>query len=536
MRVSWLMPIFTVVAYCTRLSGVEIQSILVSGSQAPGAPVGVTFSDFQAVVTNMQGDVSLRGVLSNGGRGIWSTSGGVLEAIGISGAPAPVMPTASYSFLLLGGLSDSGETGFTGLLNSPFNSSAVFSGTPGNVQKVARSGERPPGFEFGSYFTSQFSGPASNSGIIASPTFNASGHCAFYATVYDSSTFSERFGIWTNRSGTVSPIALTEMQAPGFPADSTIASIADTNWVPRMNDHGGIAFSTSVIPFGSGQPVGAVYSELNGGYSLVARTGDSVPGASPTTTFLGLRDPGINNFDHIAFGAFLGGPDVTGSNSSGIWSNSGGTLHKVARSGDAAPGTTPGTVFSSFDSRTLINGADQTLVSARVSGLGVDSTRDSGLWLERGGTLEMVYQEGMQAPGMAPGVVLRESATVGYGYAMNGMGHVVFRHGLVGPGGASAGEAIFASSGSGNLDLVLRTGQSIEVLPGVVKTLSFFLFTSFSGGDDGGGQFGDAGHFAVAVGYSDGTRGILIAEIPEPSTLAIVSVFVIFGMRKQRFS
>src|SRR5207253_490978 len=87
---------------------------------------------------------------------------------------------------------------------------------------------------------------------------------------------------------------------------------------------------------------------------------------------------------HTAFGGLLTGSGVDSTNSEGIWSEGTGTLSLVARGGMAAPGTVDGVTFGSsvgnpFSSPS-INAAGQTVFSARLTGSGVDSTNNKGIW------------------------------------------------------------------------------------------------------------------------------------------------------------
>ncbi len=512
------------------VSAVEIQSLLVSGGQAPGAPAGANFSIFNYTVSNNLGEVSFRARLSNGNYGIWSTVGGGINAVAIQGMAAPVTPATNYSVPLLGGLSDSGSTGFTGVLTSATQYAALFKGPPGSVTKVARIGDRPMDLPVHSYFTTQFAAPFNEPSIIASQAFNASGQTAFFATAWDEDWHGLRHGIWSDRTGQVESVAITGAPAAGFPSGSTYYSIVGgyPYWQPRMNDHGGVAFLAGVLFPDFVSMDGAIFGGISGTPQPAFRISEGAPGTIAGTSFWGVNDPDINNLGNVAFHATIVGPDVTNTNDSGIWSNAGGTQHMVAREGNPAPGTPGGTVFSSFDNRALINGTDQTFVSGRLTGPAIDATRDSGAWMEQSGILQLVFQEGMQVPGLPAGTLFRETASVGYGFAMNALGTLVFHSNFV---GTTQGDGLFASDALGNLSLILRSGQQIEVTPGVFKTISYQNFTEFSGGDDGGSPLNDADQISVLVGYTDGSQGVLLVTIPEPLTGGLALALLIIRRR-----
>lgn len=355
----------------------------------------------------------------------------------------------------------------------------------------------------------------------------------------DADTLDSRFGIWSNRGGALAPIVLTGHDAPDYSPGATITGIADpqTSFEPRINGLGNVAFSASISGPGIDPGERAVYVETQGSFHAVARTSTPVPGSDPTTRFQKYADPSLNNQGIVTFSATLSGLTVTPSNDVGIWSTSGGTLHKVAREGDAAPGTSPGVVFSSITPVSQISGDDRVLVHGKLSGPGIDATRDSGLWMEQSGILEMVFQAGMQAPGLSPGMLLTTPSNPSVGYAMNSLGYLVFRSRFGSIDGTVTGDAIFMADPNGNLDAVAWTGQSVEVLPGVFKTinsLTVFDIGESTGGEDGARVLNNVGQLITPVGYTDGTKGILIATIPEPATAGFALIGVSLLRRRMR--
>src|SRR3954453_8333745 len=79
-------------------------------------------------------------------------------------------------------------------------------------------------------------------------------------------------------------------------------------------------------------------------YDKIVLTGEVAPGT--TATFHAFVIPVINDAGQTAFLAELAGNGVTASNDWGIFSSSQGVLSRVAREGDAAPGTAAGVNFS----------------------------------------------------------------------------------------------------------------------------------------------------------------------------------------------
>ncbi len=89
--------------------------------------------------------------------------------------------------------------------------------------------------------------------------------------------------------------------------------------------------------------------------------------------------PVLNNAGQTAFAAHLTGSGVDSTNNLGIWSEDSAGLALVARSGNQAPGTANGVNFSS-GFLPVLNNAGLTAFSASLTGAGVDSTNSHGIW------------------------------------------------------------------------------------------------------------------------------------------------------------
>jgi len=141
-------------------------------------------------------------------------------------------------------------------------------------------------------------------------------------------------------------------------------------------------------------------------FSTVALTGDAAPGTGAGVVYSDFARGSsvLNGAGQTAFVAGLIGPGVDSTNDFGIWSEGGGSLGLVARDGDAAPGTGAGVVYSGFGGP-LFNGAGQTAFFGGLTGPGVIFENNLGIWSEGGGSLGLVARDGDPAPDTAPGVV-----------------------------------------------------------------------------------------------------------------------------------
>src|SRR5205085_3554753 len=114
----------------------------------------------------------------------------------------------------------------------------------------------------------------------------------------------------------------------------------------------------------------------------------------------------FNNGGQVAFPAILSGTGVVPTNNRSLWLASGGSVNLLARTGTQAPGVGAGIVFSDFTSTIslaagtvpVLNGVGQVAFVAKLAGLGITATNDSGIWLATSGNVELVARKGDPAP------------------------------------------------------------------------------------------------------------------------------------------
>ena len=89
----------------------------------------------------------------------------------------------------------------------------------------------------------------------------------------------------------------------------------------------------------------------------------------------------INNSGQTALVALLTGSGVDSTNNTGLWSEGSGTLSLVAREGSQPPGTLSGVSFSNFNSAPpRFNDAGQIAFITELTGSGVTSANNLGIW------------------------------------------------------------------------------------------------------------------------------------------------------------
>jgi len=220
---------------------------------------------------------------------------------------------------------------------------------------------------------------------------------------------------------------------------------------PQLNAAGQVAFSGLLIGAG-------VSADNNSGLwrdtVLIAREGSAAPGTSSGVNFNFVSSPQLNAAGQVAFLGGLSGTGVTTSNDAGIWLDS----RLIARTGSAAPGAGSGGSFLSFVNGGQVNAAGQVAFRAQLTGTGVNAGNDSGIW--RGDSL--IARTGNAAPGTASGVSFSALSLAG----INELGQVAYQGQLTGTGVNSGNEiGIWRDS-----RLIARQG---DAAPGTAAGVSF---------------------------------------------------------------
>lgn len=350
-----------------------LRTVALSGDVAPGTG-GAVFSGLVPPVLSSNGSVGFGAVLSGSGvipqfndLGFFTPT----EILVRRGDGVPEVPGGMFANFGPVQFNDAGEiafgaplTGLAGPLSSLepgiFTSSAL----------IAQQGEPAPGTagaRFGTF------------GLLS---LNAAGEVAFRAFLEGGDvTPGTASGIFTD-TGLV-------VRAGDTAPDTGGAAFEGFFGQPSLNDAGEIAFRDSLVGGGVTRADDAGIFTLAG---PVVREGEAAPGtAGAVFDFFG--QPILNDTGEVLFFAGLRGSDVTGANSSGLFT----TSALVAREGDVAPGT-GGALFDQFDvffgAPDLNDGGDAAFL-AMLAGPGVTPATDRGLFFGDGlGGLSMLVREG----------------------------------------------------------------------------------------------------------------------------------------------
>ena len=490
------------------LQAQEIQTVALSDDVAFA---GATFATFPAPpVINNQGEVAFDAFVAGPGltnannRAIFSNgAGGPLRIVARTGDVVPSLGPndlfGSFSTNLV--INDAGQTAFAAGFESPVPMIGIWSEGQGNgLELVAAEGEIAPGFQSAQFLEFQ---PI---------RFNNSGNVALQALTDNFAVGADTLWI-QNDSGELNLVAQ---------AGSTIAPGTNVPWTdfnfsnPAFNDSGQIAFSGAVFinPF---QQFG-IWRGAFDNITAVALPGTQAPGVAAGIQFDAAINPSINSGGEIAFVSLLSGPGINGNNNAALFSEGGGDgLSLVAQSGSAAPGT--GTALFQAFFTWVLNDPGDTVFSATLTGGGIDSTNDSGVWRNSADGLSLVVRDGAPAAGTEPGVTF--DLAFG-GLVVNGRGQIAFSNNVTGNGINSSNDSgIWAEDLDGNLNLIARQGDFLEVTDdqgnASMRQIAnvFFSGEIFATGNSDGVQrcFNDSGQLTFVANFTDGSEGIFVATI-----------------------
>ncbi|MEM9914329.1 MAG: choice-of-anchor tandem repeat NxxGxxAF-containing protein [Planctomycetota bacterium] len=507
---------------------VTYETRALSGQAVSGAGLGVEFSSFSIPSINQSGQIAFFSTLagpevdSSNAFSIWSEAAGSIANPGLiarRGDPAPGTE-AGVDFVGLSSpnINNAGQTAFwaetTGTRSKIFGVWSEANGTIGRPGLIVRAGDTAPGTVIGVKFIS-----------FDSPLLNDAGHTAFRGRLAGTDVNSlNDVGVWSEANGTLgSPglVARTGQAAPDVGPGANFFSLVS----PVLNDAGQTAFLGYLTGTGvDSSNNSGIWSEAAGSIGnpgLVARKGETAPGTALGVSYGSFDGIALNNSGQTAFLSFLTGIGVDDTNRESIWSEAVGSIGNpglVARTGDNAPGTSPGVIFASFESnRPVFNNAGQTAFFALLSGIGVDDTNDQGIWSEAAGSIgnpELVVRTGQAAPGTTTGVNFSNLSEP----VINNVGQTTFIGYLMGAGVDGTNDrGIWATNLNGELNLVIRTGELFDVDDDPsnedMRTVSsVFMYTGVNRESGMVSPFNDAGQLAFRATFTDGSSGLFVAN------------------------
>lgn len=229
--------------------------------------------------------------------------------------------------------------------------------------------------------------------------------------------------------------------------------------------------------------------------------------ASPVAPQVMMNNSGKLVFSHsaVAKSDLLGSPDPD-QEMAGIWSDRSGPVKSISVDGAPVPGLPGATLLHHPALCTVINDSGDIACLAGVDRDG-DRTADGfALLLDRGASLQAIAVVKEPAPGLT-----NRSFSGLLPPCLNRAGRVVFGA-SDSPDGSSLdqGAGLWFVNNAGDLQLLIRQGDTIEVAPSDSRVLSNVVFKGGSGGSDGIPRgLNDQGEVVFLALFTDGTSAIV---------------------------
>ena len=286
----------------------------------------------------------------------------------------------------------------------------------------------------------------------------------------------------------IEPVAHSGDPAPGIPG-FTLYSVV----LSRIDGAGNVMFFAFLdgpeVEEGNGR---AIFYGQPGNVQKLFWESEQAPDMPEGVVIADLLTAGENFSETgwIAFTPGLAGPGIEpGVNDRALFVGPPGDFQKVLQGGDQAPGCDPGVYIdvgygTSFGGRLSDKGT--LYVSGYLAGPGVTGANDRARWIGTRDNLELVYREGMQAPGCEPGVVFTSADSIVH----NDAGQIGFRGSLIGPGVTSENDMGHWLGGPGTLTKIARMGDQV---PEMADGVTWMTVAGAGAGTNSPGESGDSG-------------------------------------------
>jgi len=505
---------------------IVIRAMGVTGQPAWGAGEGVVFSEFKGAVVDASGNAAFwarltgDGVDSANDAGIWRSSrSGELELIVREGQPAPQTgEDILFTGLYAPAIGSNGAVGFEAKVYGPGvvydTSFGIWLADEGGLRRVARGGDQVPGARPGLLYK-----------LFDSPFVDGAGGVHFDAELTGAGVDADnRDALCSETAGTVVFVAREQDACPDAGAWAAYGTIYEHDF-----DQTGRAAFRGPVRYCDGSTANAIWSQTTGPVHLVGMAGEHVPGQPSSVKYESLYSVAAGDNGEIAFRASLEGSGVSSANNQALLVGGRVAARIVAREGDPAPGLPAGGTFSSVGVLVDIDQAGRAVFSARIAG----GSGGTCLYAETDTGIAPLAYPGQQAPGFADGVTYATVYSEQW-LEVNRHGDVAFLASLTGPGIDSGNDFGLWAEIDDEIRLIVREGDQIEVAPGETRTVKYVRFQDGWEDDPyGRSAFSDSGWITFSLTFDDGTNGVF-AAIPEPATFCLLALGAGVMLRRPR--
>ena len=422
---------------------------------------------------------------------------GSLAVLARQDSPAAGVPGEVYESFETGenrlNINPSGVVIFSGALNSATsNDDCLWSGTPGNVQLIAREDGPTPDLAGEFFGNSPFSSSDSR--------LNMAGNTIFRSTRKGTQPSN---GIWSGAPDDPKVAAITGTPAPGVSVNFRDISRNTLSQTNRIAFYSSLNTSADKALFaGPADSLGKVF-----------RVGEPCHGI-PGLNYGGGASDAITmeyfNDDTLAYVVKVSGSGVNSTNDSALWAGPSSSPQFIIREGAALPVALGGGNFDTI-SFFNINAVGNLLILSRKQGTSSDT-----LWWSNtiGGPATWIEVAREGAPLTGLDVNLSELFTT-LAISMSDNGDVIFYGRVTGTGITTANDVMLMrwSPSSQTVSKIVQEGDSIAVAPGDSRTVTNF---EFSGGAGHSASMScgvnASGQVAFSVNFGDNSKGVMIAS------------------------
>jgi hypothetical protein len=488
--------------------GQSVKPLFLTGDAAPGT--GTTFATGYNASINEAGNVMCVGGLNSSSdtdHAVFTgTSLATMQLVYREGSPAPGTPfnfrhDAEFSecYQSPRGNYASMSARLADPVGDPYDIS-VWSGQNLGPPLAARVGTAAPGW------------PGQTISTMSMPLVDGAGYTTFYAGTGGGSMLA---GGW---AGNYQLLAKEGDAVPSLPG-VTLRGFS----FPTMNNTG---TWLQPVSYNGTSDRGIIAGDKAGNWSVVAMEGDAITNSSQTigsfndigNNFL-INDNGTMAFGH--YGSSFKGGIVVGTR---------GNFQIVNERDQVAPGTGGDTFGLSLTSIPKLNNNDEVGFVGDISG--APSSRDKAIWIGPVDGLKIFMREGDALPGYTD-VFLEAPASANNGrdLLLNDNGIGVIDIGLDGNVNGNTNEAIIYGT-PGDLRTLLREGDSFEVTPGDIRTIAYYEFTDEIGVSGRPIALNNSNELVLTLGFTDGTSGVFVANVPEPAAIMLLAVGALLLRRR----